>query len=316
VDRYQYLLLLAMCLLLTLPLEFVFRARVWARFGQYLQALALPFILFNAVNEWAVLRRLWRYSPDYTTGWRVPRQYPVEELVFFLVIPLCAVLTFETARNVYEGRVPPLRDWLRSPTAAKQMLQQAPQEIPQTPTHYGRRFAKAAGIVGLVGALATASAFLLLKLSNGRLHSAAKRIGKSFYKSTFENLDWNVPDYTVIVLLLLGIVLIVERIAKSHIFLMRAYWVSIGISGGFMVLMNGWLTKLSAPIVVYAGDEFVLARPVWDIPTEDFAFGFALLTMVLTCWIKVTGVRVTERKCLEDRVATVNEVDLAGVPAS
>jgi lycopene beta-cyclase len=29
VDRYQYLLLMAGCLIVTLPLEFVFGARVW-----------------------------------------------------------------------------------------------------------------------------------------------------------------------------------------------------------------------------------------------------------------------------------------------
>ncbi len=311
---------MALCLLLTLPLEFVFRARVWARFGQYLRALVLPFVVFNAVNEWAVLRRLWRYSPQFTTGWTVPRQYPVEELVFFVVIPLCSVLTFETARNVYDGRVPPLRAWLRSPTAAKQARTRAPSEIPQPPTRYGRRFAKSAGVFGFAGSLIAAIALVLLKLSDGRLKSAVRKTGKTFYRSTFEKLDWDVPDYTVIVLLLLALVLIVERIAKSHVFLMRAYWVTMAISAGFMVLINGWLTKRNAPIVIYAGDEFLLGRPVWDIPTEDFAFGFALLTLVLTCWIKVTGVRVTERKYLENqflenRVAAVDEVDLAGVPA-
>jgi lycopene beta-cyclase len=314
VDRYQYLLLMALCLLLTLPLEFVFRARVWARFGNYLQALALPFILFNAVNEWAVLRRLWRYSSLYTTTWRVPRQYPIEEIVFFAVIPMCAVLTFETARNVYEGRVPPLREWLRSPRLAKQALQQAPREIPQPPTRYGRRFAKTAGVVGLISTFIVFAALAALKLSNGRVHSVAKKFGRDFYRSRFENIDWNAPDYTVLVLLLLGLVLLTERVLRSHVFLMRAYWTAMAISAGFMILINGWLTKQSAPIVIYAGDEFVLGRPIWDIPTEDFAFGFALLTMVLTCWIKVTGVRATDAQ-LEDRISTVDEVDLAGMPA-
>jgi hypothetical protein len=78
---------------------------------------------------------------------------------------------------------------------------------------------------------------------------------------------------------------------------MRAYWVAMAISAGFTVLINGCLTKQSAPI-----------------PSEDFAFGFALLTVVLICWIKVTGVRAPELRSLEDRIPAVDEVDLAGVP--
>jgi lycopene beta-cyclase len=344
VDRYQYFLVLAACLLITLPLEFVFRARVWARFGKYLQALALPFLLFNAVNEWAILRRLWRYSSTYTTGWRVPRQYPVEEIAFFVVIPLCAVLTFETARNVYEGRVPPLREWFCNPTAAKEPRNDMPHELMQTPTPSARRYATVAGALGLFGAAIVALTFLALRASGGQGQSAARNVAKKFYRSTFDKLDWEIPDYTVIVLLLLAIVLLVERVLRSHIFLMRAYWVTMAISAGFMILVNGWLTKQSAPIVIYAGEEFLLGRIIWDIPTEDFAFGFALLTMVLTCWIKVTGVRVTGVQVtgvrvtgvgvtgvrvtgvrpnepqtelqvrLENRVTTVDEVDLAGVP--
>ena len=40
VDRYQYLLLMAGCLIVTLPLEFVFGARVWRRPLRLLIALA------------------------------------------------------------------------------------------------------------------------------------------------------------------------------------------------------------------------------------------------------------------------------------
>ena len=42
VDRYQYLLLMAGCLLVTLPLEFVFGARVWRRPRQLLLFALVP----------------------------------------------------------------------------------------------------------------------------------------------------------------------------------------------------------------------------------------------------------------------------------
>jgi lycopene cyclase domain-containing protein len=52
----------------------------------------------------------------------------------------------------------------------------------------------------------------------------------------------------------------------------------------FMVLVDGWLTKLSAPIVLYNPDEFSGIRVPWDIPVEDYLFGFALVTLVMLLW--------------------------------
>lgn len=64
----------------------------------------------------------------------------------------------------------------------------------------------------------------------------------------------------------------------------RAYWISMGIVGFFQVLVDGWLTKLSAPIVVYNPDHFSGVRFPLDIPVEDFLYGFALLTATMVLW--------------------------------
>ncbi len=292
-DRFQYLFLMVGCLVLTLPLEFVFRARVWARLGRYLQALVVPFLLFNFVNEAAVYRRLWSYSPLYTTGLRIPRNYPIEEVVFFLVIPMCAVLTFETARNVYDGRVPPFRMWLRQPRPALHLLRATPIPHESEPSPGGRRLAVVSLIVGSVVAAMAALVAVLVQRSHGLAPSWMRRGFSRTYEATFGRIDWQYPDYSFLVLALLAIVLIVEWRLRSHVFLMRAYWATMAISAGFMVFVNGWLTKQSAPIVLYAPEEFVGGRLVWDIPTEDFAFGFALLTLVLICWSKLNGVQVS-----------------------
>jgi lycopene cyclase domain-containing protein len=50
------------------------------------------------------------------------------------------------------------------------------------------------------------------------------------------------------------------------------------------VLVDGWLTKLSAPIVLYDEERTTGLRFPWDIPVEDFLFGFAMLTLVLLLW--------------------------------
>jgi lycopene cyclase domain-containing protein len=52
----------------------------------------------------------------------------------------------------------------------------------------------------------------------------------------------------------------------------------------FMIAVNGWLTKLSAPIVLYNAAEATGWRIPWDIPVEDYLFGFSLLTLTMLLW--------------------------------
>ncbi|WP_069167438.1 lycopene cyclase domain-containing protein [Nocardia altamirensis] len=63
-----------------------------------------------------------------------------------------------------------------------------------------------------------------------------------------------------------------------------AYWISMAIVLGFQIPVDGWLTKLDAPIVRYNPDHILGLRFPWDIPVEDFLFGYALVTGVLLCW--------------------------------
>lgn len=71
---------------------------------------------------------------------------------------------------------------------------------------------------------------------------------------------------------------------RTGIFRRPAYWLSMLIVVGFQILVDGWLTKLSAPIVVYDDRQITGIRFPFDIPVEDFLFGFALVTAVLLLW--------------------------------
>ena len=110
-DRFQYLLLMGACLAITLPLEFVLGARVWRRPRRLIAALALPVALFVVWDLFAIDRGHWTYNPTYVTGWKLPGRLPIEELVFFIVIPICSLLTYEAVGRVLrrEVRMPPWR---------------------------------------------------------------------------------------------------------------------------------------------------------------------------------------------------------------
>ncbi len=93
-----YLAVLAGCLLGTLPLELVLRARVYARWRRLLAALAPGLVLGVAWDEYAVRHRQWHFDQRYLVGLRLAG-LPLEEVLFFVVVPTCAILTLEAVRR-------------------------------------------------------------------------------------------------------------------------------------------------------------------------------------------------------------------------
>ena len=73
-------------------------------------------------------------------------------------------------------------------------------------------------------------------------------------------------------------------VLRTGLFRRPAYWLSMLIVVGFQILVDGWLTKLTDPIVVYDDRQITGIRFPFDIPVEDFLFGFALVTAVLLLW--------------------------------
>ena len=105
-DHYQYLILMAACLVATLPLE-ALGARVYrqpSRLARAVLPVALIFLVWDAL---AIAGHVWSYNPRYVTGMNLPFRIPVEELVFFLVIPVCGILTYAGVQAVS-------RRWIRA----------------------------------------------------------------------------------------------------------------------------------------------------------------------------------------------------------
>ncbi len=93
------------------------------------------------------------------------------------------------------------------------------------------------------------------------------------------------PIYpTLAVAAAVGVVGLELGVLRSGLLRERAYWISLAICIGFMIPVDGWLTKLSAPIVTYRPDDTSGIRPIWDIPLEEYAYAFALLTLVMLVW--------------------------------
>ncbi len=92
-------------------------------------------------------------------------------------------------------------------------------------------------------------------------------------------------EYTVASIFAVVAVVVVELAwLRTGIFTTATFWISYAIVVCFQCLVDGWLTKLSAPIVVYGDNYYSGWRAPFDIPVEDFAFGFALVALTIMLW--------------------------------
>jgi lycopene cyclase domain-containing protein len=93
VDRYQYLFVLAACVVITAPLE-TLGSGVYRRPHRAAAAVIPVAVVFIAWDLIAIAVHVWTYNPRYVTGVELPGRLPIEELLFFLVIPVCGLLTY------------------------------------------------------------------------------------------------------------------------------------------------------------------------------------------------------------------------------
>jgi lycopene cyclase domain-containing protein len=97
--HWSYVAMLAFCLVGTLPLVPAFRLRVLAQPVRLLLTILLagtPFLLWDV---YATHAGHWWFDGDQTLPMRVAG-LPLEEVAFFVVIPLATVLTYEAVRAV------------------------------------------------------------------------------------------------------------------------------------------------------------------------------------------------------------------------
>jgi lycopene cyclase domain-containing protein len=100
VRHLSYLAVLAFCLLGTLPLEVWLGVRVYRRPRRLLLTLLPVVAVFYLWDVYAIAAGHWSFDPAQTVGLVLPGGVPVEELLFFVVVPTCAVLAFEAVRRV------------------------------------------------------------------------------------------------------------------------------------------------------------------------------------------------------------------------
>ena len=100
-----YAAMLAFCVLGTLPLELYLKVGVYQRLRRLVLTILPVLPVFVLWDLYAVSRHHWRFDPAQTLSVRLPGGLPLEEVAFFVVVPVAAVLTLEAVRVVRGWRV-------------------------------------------------------------------------------------------------------------------------------------------------------------------------------------------------------------------
>jgi lycopene cyclase domain-containing protein len=100
VRHLSYLAVLAGCLAGALWLEPMLRVGVLRQWRRLLLTLVPVVAVFVVWDLLAIAAGHWSFDPAQTTGVVFPGGLPLDELLFFVVVPICAILGFEAVRKV------------------------------------------------------------------------------------------------------------------------------------------------------------------------------------------------------------------------
>jgi lycopene cyclase domain-containing protein len=95
-----YAAMLGFCLVGTAPLELFLHVGVYRQWRRLLLTVLPVATVFVAWDLYAISRGQWAFDRGQLLGLVLPGGLPVEELAFFVVVPVAAVLTLEAVRTV------------------------------------------------------------------------------------------------------------------------------------------------------------------------------------------------------------------------
>jgi lycopene cyclase domain-containing protein len=98
--KWGYVGMLAFTVLGSFWLEIAFRVRVLQRIKRALFAIAPVALVFIIWDALAIAHHDWSFDPQQILGIIGPFNIPIEEYLFFLIVPLAAIMTLEAVRRV------------------------------------------------------------------------------------------------------------------------------------------------------------------------------------------------------------------------
>jgi lycopene cyclase domain-containing protein len=98
--HFGYLAMLAFTVIGSFWLEIFIKVGVLKRIRKVLKALLPGFILFVIWDAYAISRGHWHFDLSQILGVFGPFNIPLEEYLFFAIVPIAAIMTIEAVTKV------------------------------------------------------------------------------------------------------------------------------------------------------------------------------------------------------------------------
>jgi lycopene cyclase domain-containing protein len=98
--KFGYVAMLTFTVVGSFWLEIVLKIRVLKRIKRALMSIFPVAILFLIWDAYAVASGHWKFDPDQVLGIYGPFGIPLEEYLFFIIVPMAAIMTIEGVRSV------------------------------------------------------------------------------------------------------------------------------------------------------------------------------------------------------------------------
>ena len=99
-NRLSYVGVLVFIVVGSVWLEVALRTRVLRRWKRLLLSFVAPLVVFVIWDAYAIASGHWTFDESRILGWRVVAGVPIDEVLFFVVVPLASVLTLEGVRSM------------------------------------------------------------------------------------------------------------------------------------------------------------------------------------------------------------------------
>ncbi|MBN8834213.1 MAG: hypothetical protein ABS68_02180 [Niastella sp. SCN 39-18] len=95
--HYTYFLILAISITGPLALSFDKKVAFWKQYRYLFPAMLLPAVFYILWDAWFTAHGVWWFNENYIIGFTLAG-LPIEEILFFFVVPYCCVFIYECIR--------------------------------------------------------------------------------------------------------------------------------------------------------------------------------------------------------------------------
>lgn len=86
-------------------LELAMRTRVYSKWRRLLLSIIPVVLIFSMWDLYAIAHGHWSFDWAHVTGVVFPGGLPLDEVLFFIVVPIAAILTLEAVRSVKRWQI-------------------------------------------------------------------------------------------------------------------------------------------------------------------------------------------------------------------